>query len=32
MNSFDLELGSTLAPGKAGTSLSFVAILTLCYY
>lgn len=32
MNSSDLELGSTLAPGKAGISLIFTAILALCYY
>lgn len=26
------KLDSTLAPGKAGTSPSFMAILALCYY
>lgn len=32
MTSSDLELGSTLAPVKEGTSPSFMAILALCYY
>lgn len=32
IHSSDLELGSTLTPGKAETSPSFTATLALCYY